>query len=862
MFFLLVKALLRSLHQSFFMIKLNPREMKNLSRILSVMLCLAPFACANAAGPVATTAGSNLTAYNPSNAYNNQWANLSNGRYDSANAPTAKADFGNCNALIMRCAQPKCSNGGCADASIASAIVTGCVQSNSNCKQYGDDLVQYMTAQLVASSTAKANEQALAAQQAAAAAAQQQSAEQMQQMQSQMMQMQQQMAQQAAESQQQLQAALEQQAAQNAAALESMKATATESAKEDESGVSAYQQDAIDRGVSADIIERQKIAGQILTEIENAETSLKEMKVSMNTAFEYAGCDARGNNCTGPKRIKKWRELATAFLDPYDNVIDKISGGLELAQLVGIDLSQIYMMLNDSCNRWGQYACPYMKDGEIDYNFDESGKKTEPRVCPKGMSFGYNELDWDGYNNCVKEKTKEGTKEEKEKVDTICRAQHTSYKKAGNAGNCRPCTLLKVLTEADEVYQGWIDAESISDNNTTVVACVSGVLNSSKLFARNTRKKNGASLIDIDKLDTWLNQVEPTKRYGNIEPWAYCDASANRPKLEKATISKNISDKELCVKGAEDGSKYSNSPETDPEICGYINSIYAICDVHPYNNGETTLSSKKGGENDCTADKKKEEGIIGADAILWAKKESEGCKIKHCKETFEVTDNGCKASNEDKWKHAGKGESPTTYDKNLEEYQAHLSEMYGESKEIIGLKTTVVSQQMYKQYEYLNATLRRLKTQLEKATLTATLQAAGAKDDNGSSSSGGLLGGNKADSDKEIVLAGAENCWNAGSSSAAYSCIQNNLNLIKSNASTNKKKAAQQLAKTVQIAGQWKITAEGTACGEFGEDNNGKEKYVSVTTNITKCANALSIAVARKIDEERKENNRYQYRPY
>ncbi len=839
------------------MIKLNLREMKNLSRILSVILCFAPLTVVNAAGPVATTAGSNLTAYNPSNAYNNQWANLSNGRYDSANAPSAKADFGNCNALVLRCAQPKCSNGGCADASVASAIVTGCVQSNSSCKQYGDDLVQYMTAQLVASSNAKINEQNFAAQQAAAAAAAQQSEQQMQQMQYQMQQMQAQMAQQAAESQQQLQTALAEQAAQNAAALESMKSAATEAAKETEAGITQYQQDAIDRGVSADIIERQKIAGQIMTEIENAEVSLKEMKVAMNNAFEYAGCDARGNNCGGtgnnkPKRIKKWRELATEFLEPYDNVIDKISDGLELAQLVGIDLSQIYMMLNDSCNRWGQYACPYMTDGEIDYNFDESGKKTDPRVCPKGTHSSYSDVDQEAYNKCVSENIKNvvsTNKTQTENIERNCRLKSMRIKNASGAG-CKPCTLLKVLTEADEVYQGWIEAENTSENNTTVVACVSGVLNSSKLFARSARKKNGSGLIDIDKLDTWLNQVEPSKKYGSIEPWEYCDASAVKPKLEKSAISKSVSDKDLCVVGAENGYSYSNSPD-ESEYCGYINSMYAICDVHPYNNGEKVAGAKRSDSNDCTAEGNSQQ-------ILWAEKENGICKVKHCMEGYNPCDGDkkcCQATDEDQWK-PGKNGNVTSYDKSLEAYRAHLSEMYGDTKEIIALKTTVVSQQMYKQYEYLNATLRRLKTQLEKATLTATLQAAGAKSEGGSSS-GGLLGGSKADSDKEIILAGAENCWNAGSSSAAYSCIQNNLNLIKSNASTNKKKAAQQLAKTVVIAGQWKITAEGAACGEFGEDNNGKEKYVSVTTNITKCANALSIAVARKIDDEKKEANRY-----
>ena len=88
------------------MLKLHPREMKNLSRILTTILCCAPLAYAGAAGQVATTSGHDLTIYNPSNANNNQWATLTNGRYDGSS--TAKVDFGNCNTLILRCAQPKC----------------------------------------------------------------------------------------------------------------------------------------------------------------------------------------------------------------------------------------------------------------------------------------------------------------------------------------------------------------------------------------------------------------------------------------------------------------------------------------------------------------------------------------------------------------------------------------------------------------------------------------------------------------------------------------------------------------------------------------------------------------------------------
>ena len=161
--------------------------MKALSGFLLIALSLLSFDAVAAA--VATTAGNNLTAYNPSGYIsNNNWNNLMNSRsyMTSANAPTA--DFGNCNAVILRCAQPKCAGGGCTSMDLARTIVSGCVQSNESCKEYGDDLIEYISAQLVADSNAKANQAALEAQTAAAQAAQQQSAQQIQAMQAQMQQ--------------------------------------------------------------------------------------------------------------------------------------------------------------------------------------------------------------------------------------------------------------------------------------------------------------------------------------------------------------------------------------------------------------------------------------------------------------------------------------------------------------------------------------------------------------------------------------------------------------------------------------------------------------------------------------------------
>jgi len=774
--------------------------MKSLSRILTVCLCCVP-AFGAIAAPVATTAGSNLTAYNPSNANNNQWATISNARYDGNT--TAKVDFGNCNAVVLRCAQPKCGNGGCVDPSVASAIVSGCVKSNNQCKQYGDDLIEYMTAQLVANSNAKINEQQMALQQAklqaeANAAAASAQSEQISQMQNQMAQMQQQMYQQQQESAQALQEALAQQAAQSQAAIDNMKTAATEAAKQTEAGITAYQQDAINRGISEEVLARQQITGQIQTEIEDAETSLVAMKKAMQNAFDYAGCDARGNNCTGPRRIKKWRELAIGFLTPYDNAIDKIYDALVDAQMVGVDLSQIYLMLNNSCNSWGQYLCPV---GKVQYPADDNGKDV-PRVCSDSATdqcITDCQLKSLGRNNITNANisTVVATAGDSKKAECIQKCYATS--------SCQKCRLLKILTNNEDVYEGWINAEESSKDQRTVVACASGALNSSKLFARRTKNKNGAGLVDIDLLDRWLNQTEPNKvrEKANVpEPQQYCGVEPNdnaENALSSAILSRVINT-EKTIPGSTNNTGFCVNWEgnrlkrADTEDCPYINPIFAICDTHPFNMGQDADFNQ--GTTDI--------------------KTSSGTTLK-------------------------------------------VNERQGEMNRIIGMKITVVSQQMYKQYEYLNATLRRLKTQLQKAVLTSNLEAAGAKSESGSSYS------SVNNEDKTIHLAGAENCSNKTSSDSAYSCLQTNISLIISSVASNKKKACDQLISTLNSAKTWGIDSEskeGSKVYDTRECKNVLSKNCE-KTSITTCAQTLNAKVVQA--KEKKTNQQrsvgYMYQP-
>lgn len=515
--------------------------MKSLSAFFVITLALASVNAG--AAPVATTLGSNLTAYNGGSGAtnNNNWNNLMNSRFGGT-APTA--DFGNCNALILRCAQPKCATGGCTTMDVAMPIVSGCVQSNESCKQYGDDLIQYISAQLVASSTAKANAQAAAAQTAAAQAAAQQSAQQLQQMQAQMQQMQSQMAQQNAETVAQLQSALEEQkqltaqaiADANTAAQASAAATQAANSSSVTGALSAAQQTAAQTGGSADLLAREQISGQILSSIENAEVRLKTLKATMNEVFDYAGCDSRGNNCSGPKRVKTFKDRAMQFFDPYNDVLDELYDALILAQSVGVDITDIYMMLNNSCNQWGQYLC---SSPLAEYTQGDQTLYRWPR---------YDE------NTCVNGISKSGTiKTNNGEFGGVVRGGHECL-----VGQTVPpeddasCTLINAIKTTDDegVRRNYLYASQGDYGDNVRVGCASSALDSSPLF-RNRKKQ---ASIDIDILQRIIDQDSynvSTRRNKSAlekEEVKFCALTeTGYANLQKYVSLRSLPTKDICI---------------------------------------------------------------------------------------------------------------------------------------------------------------------------------------------------------------------------------------------------------------------------------------------------------------------------
>lgn len=114
-------------------------------------------------------------------------------------------------------------------------------------------------------------------------------------------------------------------------------------------------------------------------------------------------------------------------------------------------------------------------------------------------------------------------------------------------------------------------------------------------------------------------------------------------------------------------------------------------------------------------------------------------------------------------------------------------------KDVVALKTTVITQQMNKQYEYMDAMIRRFKTQLEKAVLTTKLQAAGAganSNSNGASGggyagTGGAYAGNSGSGASRndgrvtnIFLNDAQNCASKLDTTDMLNCLAENYSII------------------------------------------------------------------------------------
>ena len=346
------------------------------------------------------------------------------------------------------------------------------------------------------------------------------------------------MQQQNAQQMAQMQAALDEQkalAAQAQAQAVAAQQAKAEAAAQTASGVTVAQQAAIESGVSEDTLVRQQIGGEILSTVENAEAQLIKLKETMDQVFRYAGCDARGNNCSGPKRVKIFKEKAMQFFDPYDAIADEMYDALETALAVGVDVSDVIMMLSGSCNKWGKYMCT--GDGTNEHK-----------------PVAYKVTDSNEYDDCG---------------DDGKSMKNGTYSRGGF--ECRDsqiippqddvrCTLIGMISDSgdddDTVERNWL-SESYDGDKFIRVGCASSALDSIAIFGRRKSGKNRT--LDLDTLERIILQDAPeygsSNRYsgggaGNaeIEKLKYCALTPNGyTRLRNAVTQKKMPDSKVCV---------------------------------------------------------------------------------------------------------------------------------------------------------------------------------------------------------------------------------------------------------------------------------------------------------------------------
>lgn len=152
-------------------------------------------------------------------------------------------------------------------------------------------------------------------------------------------------------------------------------------------------------------------------------------------------------------------------------------------------------------------------------------------------------------------------------------------------------------------------------------------------------------------------------------------------------------------------------------------------------------------------------------------------------------------------------------------------------RDVIAMKTTVMAQQLYKQYEQMESVLQRFKTQLEKAVLTDTLKAAGAKSEKEEASA------SFKSTTPNVYIEDMENCKNKISQKEIVECLTRNYNSLSDSVGNGKsvtREQKQQLASDYSYACD--IRNEISGCEINATNSNNccvKDTKCSKHTNIT-----------------------------
>lgn len=180
-------------------------------------------------------------------------------------------------------------------------------------------------------------------------------------------------------------------------------------------------------------------------------------------------------------------------------------------------------------------------------------------------------------------------------------------------------------------------------------------------------------------------------------------------------------------------------------------------------------------------------------------------------------------------------------------------------RDVVALKTTVMMQQMYKQYSFLEATINRIKTQLKREILTTQAEVAGAP--SGSSSGASSVGGNNG-------VSGAENCRTAGSTSDVMSCLSRNVDRIATAISNSDIGAARRQIETDletmrlydNLTPKDQTTSDKTHSSVSAQFASAYNECADAGTNrqkLSSCADYMRVCITRNIEYLQNQNRTY-----
>ena len=176
------------------------------------------------------------------------------------------------------------------------------------------------------------------------------------------------------------------------------------------------------------------------------------------------------------------------------------------------------------------------------------------------------------------------------------------------------------------------------------------------------------------------------------------------------------------------------------------------------------------------------------------------------------------------------------------------SEQIADMNEVIALKSTVIAQQLKKQYDALNSVIKRFKTQLEKAVLTSKMELITGNSSSASGSSG------SASSTGNTGLANAEDCGMV-SNSEIYDCVRRNLVKVSQASDKDRANARKQLLADIKLMDVYEMCEDKDACQQNTDCKN--IEYGSAK-DVKACAERM-VQYANKAKNTYEDNQRSGY---